>query len=88
MDTKYKIEEVTGCTAFDIRVNDRSISDLSNEEYEQMLDYLFLKAREGLKEQTILFDQILHLFQYDDYEHDDYRCESCGDYRSSTTWNI
>ena len=88
MDTKYKIEEVTGCTAFDIRVNGRSISELSNEEYEQMLDYLFLKAREGLKEQTILFEQILHLFQYDDYEHDPNQCEQCGDYRSSTTWNI
>jgi hypothetical protein len=88
MDTKYKIEEVTGCTAFDIRVNGRSISELSNEEYEQMLDYLFLKAREGLKEQTILFEQILHLFQYDDYEHDPNQCEQCGDYRSSTIWNI
>jgi hypothetical protein len=87
-NTKYKIEEVTGCTAFDIRVNDKSISELSKEEHEQMLDYLFLKAREGLNDQTIVFEQILHLFQYDGYEHDPNQCESCGDYTSSTTWNI
>ncbi len=86
--TKYKIEEVTGCTAFDIRVNDRPISELSKEEHEQMLDYLFLKAREGLNEQAIVFEQILHLFQYDDYEHDPEPCEQCFDTIQTTTWNI
>jgi hypothetical protein len=53
-----------------------------------MLNYLFEKIKEGISEQTILLADVIHLFQYDDYEHDDYRCESCGDYRSSTTWNI
>jgi hypothetical protein len=86
--TKYKFVETTGCTAFDFTVNNKSFSELSEQEYNEMIDYLFVKIKEGINGQTILLENIIHLFQYDDYEHDDYRCESCGDYRSSTTWNI
>lgn len=86
--TKYKFVETTGCTAFDFTVNDKSFSDLTNEEYEQMLQYLFDKVKEGISEQTILLENVIHLFQYDDYEYDDHTCESCGDTVSTTTWNI
>jgi hypothetical protein len=86
--TKYKFVETTGCTAFDFSVNNKSFSDLTTEEYDEMLNYLFLKIKEGIGEQTILLADVVHLFQYDDYEYDDHVCETCGDTVSTTTWNI
>ena len=87
-NTKYKFIETTGCTAFNFTVNDRSFSELSEQEYNEMLSYLFEKIKEGISEQTILLENVVQLFQYDDYEHDPNQCESCGDYVSSVTWNI
>jgi uncharacterized UBP type Zn finger protein len=86
--TKYKFVEITGCTAFDFTVNKNSFSELSKEEYEEMLNYLFEKIKEGINEQTILLENVIRLFQYDDYEHDPLVCEQCGDTVSTTTWNI
>lgn len=86
--TKYKFVETTGCTAFNFTVNDKEFSEVSNEEYDEMLDYLFAKVKEGLAEQTILLENVIHLFQYDDWEHDPHVCEQCGDTVSSATWNI
>jgi uncharacterized UBP type Zn finger protein len=87
-NTKYKFVETTGCTAFNFTVNDRSFSELSEQEYDEMLSYLFEKIKEGISEQTILLQNVIQLFQYDDYEHDPNQCEQCGDYISSVTWNI
>ena len=86
--TKYKFVETTGCTAFDFSVNDRAFSDLTDQEYNEMLDYLFVKIKEGICEQTILLEDVIKLFQYDDWEHDPNICEQCGDSISTTTWNI
>lgn len=86
--TKYKFIETTGCTAFNFTVNDKSTSEMSNEELDKILDYLFVKVKEGINENTILFTDVVKLFQYDDYESDPDICETCGDYRSSMIWNI
>jgi len=86
--TKYKFIETTGCTAFDFTVNDKSFSDLTKEEYDKMLNYLFAKIKEGINEQTILLEDVIRLFQYDDYEYDPMVCDQCGDTVSTTTWNI
>ena len=88
MRTKYKFVETTGCTAFDFTVNGNSLSELSEQERDEILEYLFLKIKEGIKKQTILLENVVQLFQYDDCEHDPNQCESCGDYVSSVTWNI
>jgi hypothetical protein len=88
MKTKYKFIETTGCTAFNFTVNDKSFSDLSNQEYDEMLNYLLQKIKEGIGEQTILLEEIVRIFQYDDYEHDPHVCDQCGDSVSTTTWNI
>lgn len=88
MNTKYKFVETTGCTAFDFTVNGKSFSELTKEEYDEMLNYIFLKVKEGLSEQTILLENLIHLFQYDDYEYDDHVCEQCGDTINTTIWNI
>lgn len=87
-NTKYLFEEVTGCTAFNFYVNDQPLSDISLEKQEEILDYLFVKVKEAIKENSISFQDIVQLFQYDDYENDPEPCETCGDYRSSMTWNI
>ncbi len=85
---KYKIVETTGCTAFDFSINEKSVSDYSPEELDQILDYLFVKVKEGLKENTILLENVVHLFQPDDWEYDNNACEQCGDTVSTTIWNI
>jgi uncharacterized UBP type Zn finger protein len=86
--TKYKFVETTGCTAFDFTVNEKSFSELSTQEYDEMLNYLLEKIKEGIGEQTILLLNVVQLFQYDDYEYDPAVCEQCGDTVSTTTWNI
>jgi hypothetical protein len=53
-----------------------------------MLNYLLEKIKEGIGEQTILLEEVVRLFQYDDYEHDPHVCDQCGDTVSTTTWNI
>jgi len=88
METKYKFVETTGCTAFDFVVNDTSLSVLSKEEINEILDYLFVKVKEGINENTILFTDVVKLFQPDDWEHDPNVCETCGDSISTTTWKI
>lgn len=88
MTTKYKFVETTGCTAFDFSVNGHAFSNMSDEEYNEMLEYLFVKIKEGLKENTILLRNVVELFQYDDYESDPEPCPQCFDTISATTWNI
>ena len=88
METKYKFVETTGCTSFDFSVNEKSIDNISSEELNEALDYLFLKVKEGISDKTILFKHVVELFQCDEYENDPDICETCGDYRSSMIWNI
>jgi len=38
METKYKFEEVTGCTAFGFYINEQPISDIPVEKQEEILD--------------------------------------------------
>jgi len=87
-NTKYLFEEVTGCTAFNFYVNDQPLSEISLEKQEEILDYLFVKVKEGINENTILFTDVVKLFQPDDWEHDPNVCEQCGDSISTTTWKI
>ena len=85
---KYKFVETTGCTAFDFTANDKSLSDISENDQDEILEYLLLKIKEGIKDNTIQFQNVVRMFQYDDYEHDDHVCGQCGDTVSTTTWSI
>jgi hypothetical protein len=87
-DTKYKFEQVTGCTAFNFYINEEPVSDIPPEKQEEILDYILIKIKEGIRQNSISFESIIELFQYDDYECDDYKCEQCGDNICTTTWNI
>lgn len=87
-DTKYKFIETTGCTAFSFTVNDKQFSEVSEQEYDEMLSYLFVKVKEGINRQTIRLEDVVKLFQPDDWEHDPEPCSQCFDTVSTTTWNI
>ena len=86
--TKYKFIETTGCTAFNFTVNDKQFSEVSEQEYSEMLSYLFVKVKEGINRQAILLEDVVKLFQPDDYEHDPDICEQCGDSITTISWNI
>ena len=87
-ETKYKFEEVTGCTAFGFYVNGQPISEVSLEKQEEILDYLFVKVKEGINNNTILFTDVVKLFQPDDWHYGTEKCETCGDSVDDVTWNI
>lgn len=86
--TKYKFVETTGCTAFNFSVNDKTISEISNEEIDKILDYLFIKVKESINNNTILFRDVVQLFEPDDWTHESEPCDQCGDTVSTTTWNV
>lgn len=88
MQPKYKIKLTEGCTAFDFSVNDKSVSEHKEEELNEILDYLFVKVKEGIKENTIQFSDVVHLFQPNDFKYDKLNCEQCGDSVSTTLWEI
>jgi uncharacterized Fe-S cluster-containing MiaB family protein len=87
-DTKYTFIETTGCTAGNFTVNESSLSDIPNEELDKILDYLFSKIKEGIQDNTILFEDVVKVFQSDSYEYDNETCEQCGDNVQTTTWKI
>jgi len=86
--TKYKFEQIEGCTAFNFLVNGETLSDLSEEKQEEILDYLLVKFKEEFKQRSVSISSLVELFQYDDYEHDPEPCQQCFDTISTTTWNI
>ena len=88
MNTKYKIEITEGCTAFGTSINDRNVLDIPEKEMDEIVDYLLAQIRESYNQSGILFENIVQIFQYDDYEHDPEPCDQCGDTVSTTIWNI
>lgn len=87
-NTKYKFIETTGCTAFNFTVNGTPLSEISEQEQEKILNYLFEKVRESIKKSTLRLEDVVSLFHCDDYEHDPKPCSQCFDTISTTTWNI
>lgn len=85
---KYNFIETTGCTTFDFTIDGKSISEYTNKDLDQILDYLFVKIKEGINDNTILFNDVVKLFQADDWSHDPEPCSQCGDTVSTETWNI
>ena len=88
MNTKYKFQETTGCTVFNFSVNGNSFSDMSEQEYNEMIDYVFAKIKEECKAHTIQFEDIVKLFQCDHYESNLESCDQCGDTVDTTIWNL
>ena len=86
--TKYKIEIVEGCTAFNTIVNGVSFVDIPENEKEEIVNYLIDQLKESYKRGEVTLESLIQNFQYDDYERDDYQCEQCGDTVSTTIYNI
>jgi hypothetical protein len=88
METKYKIEIIQGCTAFDTVINGVSVEDIPESEKEEVVNYLIDQLKESYKRGEVTLESLIENFQYDEYERDDYSCESCGDTVSTTIYNI
>jgi hypothetical protein len=58
------------------------------EEDDELLDYLLLKLKEGIKDGTCSFKDLVECFQSDDYESSDGYCDTCGHHGGRTTWRI
>lgn len=80
-----KITRTEGCTAYGMLID-----GLPLEEYgvSKLFEYLSPKIRDGVVNNTISIDSIIDLFQYESFETDPNSCETCGDYVSTTTWDI
>jgi len=85
---KYEIKMIDGCTATAFYINDKEEVDLTTEERNELLDYLLVKLKEGILENTISLRTVIECFQYDDYSYDSNPCEQCGDTISETFWQI
>ena len=60
--------------------------DLANNE--ELMDYLIDNLKEYIKKGHSDFESLLSIYQYDDYEADKDRCETCGHYGGKTTWKV
>jgi len=94
-EPKYKIVyDEMSCYNWGYSINDvwRSVELESGvktlEEDDELLDYLLLKLKEGIKRGTCSFKDLIECFQYDDYESSKDYCETCGHHGGRTTWNI
>ena len=89
MNTKYKIVETEGCTAFAVTINGKNIEDYSEEETIEIMDYIFNKLKEKVKDgSTPFIDMVRAYLSFGSYEYDPVPCEQCGDTVSTTTWEV
>lgn len=91
---KYNIVISQGCTAFYTDVNGKTVGGsyeptaLTAAEETELIDYLLVKVKEGIGEGTISLNSLIDLFQYDEYETDEYPCDQCGDTVWRAIYNI
>ena len=64
------------------------LCDLSVRGLDEIIDYLLVQVKEAYNRHETNFEDIVRLFQPDDWEHDDHICEQCSDSVSTTIWNI
>ena len=83
-----KIVITEGCTAYNTSVDGVSVCDMDKKQIEEIYDKMLIKLKEGLIDNTINFNSLINIFQYDDYKVDDEPCEQCGDCVSTTIWEI
>lgn len=88
---KYKIIQTLGCTTFNVDINDKPISNYSQEELYEILEYLFAQiktnAKTGEKSLTDSVMDVVNIFDHD-YDCSDEPCDQCGDTIETLTWKI
>lgn len=84
------IKKYEHCFGYVWNIDGKSF-DPEEEEYpekdEALIDYLTEKLKEGLKQGDISFDDFISCFQSSDYDSGN-RCDTCGSYDGTTTWEI
>ena len=88
MPQKYKIVISSGCTANYTLVNGKNLDELGKEAESELLDYIFLKIKEGLAAGTCSFNELIGVLQYSDTEYDSKVCDQCFDSVERTIWEI
>jgi len=94
-DFKYKIVyDEMSCYGWGFSINDiwRSgeVEDgvKQPEEDDELLDYLLVKLKEGIKNNTCSFKDLVECFQSDDREFSTDSCDDCGHSGYRQTWKI
>jgi hypothetical protein len=85
---KYKFVETQGCTAFGFTVNDEDLANISKEKQKEIIDYLCEKMKEEIDKGTVLFSDIVGVFQETDHGSEKEPCDQCYDTVSWTIWEI
>jgi hypothetical protein len=93
MSETKKIIISEGCTAFYTTVDGKLLygegdNVMTDEERNELVDYLMLKMKKDVDKGCILINNLIELFQYDDYECESHCCDQCGDTVSRTYYNI
>lgn len=83
-----KILKSEGCTAFYTMIDGVELSDLSAAEQDKIVDVLFGQIKIGLKDGTVLFNNLLEVLQPDESEYEEVSCDQCGDSISRKIWNF
>ena len=84
-----KIVITEGCTAYNTTIDGVSLSDLPKKYIEDvLLDKVLSELKRRVLQNNIDINSIIQLIEYDNYESSKERCDQCGDYVTTTTWNI
>jgi len=90
---KYKIVISEGCTANAITFNDKDWSGeyeptlMSVSERNDAVEYLLDQIREGLKDGTVIINELIECFTPDETEYSE-TCDQCGDSVTTRTWEL
>ena len=84
-----KFEETTGCIINSFEIDEKSISDYSEEELIRIMDHVLAELRKDLINGHQPLSEVIRLFEPDnwDYPYGE-NCECCGDRVFRQTWNI
>lgn len=88
ISSPMKIIKTDGCTVHNWTFDGKDLQEISLEEQEKIFDFLCLKFKEQMKDGCRSITDFVEVFFYDEFESDESPCDQCGDYVSTTTWEI
>lgn len=85
--TKLKVVENYGCSRHDITFNGKDLSELSEIDKNEIIEYILSKLKKELLSEDIELMKVVNLFD-SDWERIGDDCEQCGSGFTATTWKI
>ena len=82
-----KIIETIGCMANDLLIDGKSISEFTPVEYDKLVEFLLLKIKEQLNDDTIILTDIIRLFQEENTTFGEV-CDACDDQVTTTYYEL